>query len=149
MYKHGFAPRNGKMHPFYARWADMRTRTTNPNFKQYKDYGGRGIKCLWLTFDDFKRDMYSSFQEHAANHGSSNTTLDRINNNGDYCKDNCRWATRQQQGQKSRRTLKITWNGRTQNLRQWAKELNVNYQSIQGRIHDYAWSVERAFTTPF
>ncbi len=73
----------------------MLSRCTNPNNKSYKHYGGRGIKVCerWKDFSKFKEDLYDSYIEHVKIYGEKNTTLDRIDVNGDYTMDNVRWAT--------------------------------------------------------
>ena len=74
-------------HRLYGTWTGMIHRCTNSNHKFYKNYGGRGIKVCdeWNEVQNFIEDMYPSFQE--------GLTLDRIDVNGHYCKDNCRWAS--------------------------------------------------------
>jgi len=81
-YKHGH-----HSHPLYATWAGMKSRVFNENCKEYKNYGGRGIKICdrWLVLDNFIEDMYPSYIE--------GLSLDRIHVNGNYCKENCRWET--------------------------------------------------------
>ena len=83
--------------PIYNAWINMKQRCTNPNYRGYSDYGGRGIKVCqpWLTsFEDFNEDMGSSWQP--------GLELDRIDVNGNYEPGNCRWVTKSKQNRNKR-----------------------------------------------
>lgn len=98
--KHGFTPA-GKPQPLeYRIWASMIQRCENPNDRSYKYYGGRGIKVCkrWHNFKFFIQDMGKK--------PTKNHSIDRIDNNGDYKKSNCRWATKKQQSNNRRNNKK-------------------------------------------
>ena len=133
---------------FYIIWLNIKQRCSNKKNPGYKYYGGRGIKCLWISFQEFKNDMYQSYVEHSKNFGEKETTIERKNNDGNYCKENCRWATPKEQTRNKRSNDLITFLGKTQTLIEWAEELNINRATLWDRLYDASWSVEKAFTTP-
>ena len=99
-FKHGYRPA-GKYIPIYRAWQGMRQRCYDVNCPQYKNYGGRGIYICkrWDKFENFLEDM--------GPHPGKGYSLDRKNNDGIYCKRNCRWATANEQ-QRNTRLVKIT-----------------------------------------
>lgn len=116
--------------PIHRIWSTMKSRCNNPNHEHYKHYGGRGIKVCdrWLDFNNFYADMGDPPFEGA--------TLDRINNDGDYCPENCRWATRKEQATNKRDrsdAVYLTHDGKTQTQAAWAKELGISPATIQSR----------------
>jgi len=87
----------------YRSWSEMKSRCINPNHQAYKNYGGRGILVCdeWSSFDVFYKDMGPA----------RGLSLDRIDNNGNYCRENCRWATAEQQCNNRRNNKKALWIG--------------------------------------
>ena len=129
--------------PEYRIWTDIKTRCYNKNHSSYSNYGGRGIKMCdrWLeSFDNFFEDM--------GKRPSKKYTLDRINNDGNYEKYNCRWATQSQQCRNQRRNHLITHNNKTQTLIDWVEELNLDYNLLERRLNHNKWSFEKAISTP-
>lgn len=124
----------------YNVWSSMKQRCLNKNNPSYKNYGGRGIMVCsrWAVFKNFLTDMGEM---------PKNKSIDRINNNGNYCKSNCRWADKFQQANNRRTNHLLTFKGKTQTVSQWAEELNINNNVIYGRIR-IGWSIKKAITTP-
>lgn len=102
-FKHGHN-KVGNRTPFYKLWVSMRARCYNPNNAGYKNYGARNIKMC----DEWRQD-YLNFLSWASSSGySKGLHLDRINNNGNYGPNNCRWVTKAENN-RNRRTTKINW----------------------------------------
>lgn len=110
-------------------WRAMKERCTNPKNNQYANYGGRGITYCpeWESFRQFYKDMGER---------PEGCSLERINNELGYGKDNCIWATREQQSINKRDNLLITYNDETKPLCVWVKELKLNYNFIYNRIRN-------------
>lgn len=124
----------------YKTWHRMKSRCCNPNDKDYKHYGARGINVCPEWLNNFKL-----FEIWALNNGfNENLTLDRINVNGDYTPNNCRWATWIQQQRNKRNNHYITYNGITKCLSEWTEELGLDYHRTKQRLN-MGVPIERAF----
>lgn len=94
---------------FYKKYMWAKRRCENINDEKYKSYWWRWIKILWHSFKEFKNDMYSSYIKHCKEFWEKETTLDRIDVNWNYCKDNCRWATWTEQMNNMQKSRKVTY----------------------------------------
>lgn len=120
--KHGCS----KTSDYYA-WKAMVQRCTNPSNKSFYCYGGRGIRVCerWMEFTNFVEDMGSP---------PSGMCLERKDNNGDYCPENCKWATMAEQNSNKSNNINISAMGKTMNLTHWAKQLGVYPNKIKSRM---------------
>lgn len=141
-YKNGFDFNNDSHYRIYMIWFDMKRRCNQPQNKRFNRYGGRGIKVCdeWLNFQSF-------FDWSLANGYKDDLTIDRVNKDGDYGPDNCRWADLITQANNRSNNHYITYQGKTQTMMEWSKELNMNYSTLRRRIN-LGWDVEEAFRRP-
>ena len=121
----------------YSTWRAMKSRCENPSVNGYKNYGGRGINVCdeWNDFECFLSDMG---EPPTAGH-----SIDRVDNNKSYSKENCKWASRTEQANNKRNNRRITAFGETKNLNQWAESSGIKRETIARRINK-GWSEERA-----
>ena len=116
----------------WAIWDNMKQRCYNSNNKAYKNYGGRGIKVC----DEWKGSSFS-FYNWAINNGyKEGLTLDRIDNEKDYCPQNCRWVTMAVQQNNKRTNRFFTYKGITKTIMQWSKDKNICYGTLIQRINN-------------
>lgn len=122
-------------------WAQMIQRCNNSNHIAYHRYGGRGIKVCeeWLKFENFFADMGDP---------PEGATLERVNNDGNYCKENCIWTSVKANARNRSSNVEITYEGRTQCIAAWEEELGFNYGTLWNRINTYKWPLEKAMTEP-
>jgi hypothetical protein len=125
----------------YAIWNGILTRCNNQKTKSYETYGGKGIKVCkeWLMFSNFWLDMKDTYFENA--------TIDRIDNNKGYSKENCRWATVKQQAQNKKKVTLYTHEGTTMCAGDWDKKLGLKNGTVYSRIKT-GWDTLKAITTP-
>lgn len=135
--KHGFSHKER----LYETWKNMRSRCNNPKNKRYAQYGGRGI-TICSEWDD-----YAVFREWAMSAGyQDDLTIDRINVDGNYCPENCQWATNHEQMNNMTKNRKITYRGETLSMSKWAERFGISYGTMNHRIQR-GWSMERIEAT--
>ena len=137
--------RHGWRHTrLYNTWDDMKKRCFNQNCPNYKWYGARGI-----TMCDEWCNSFVCFRDWALSSGyNDELTIDRVDVNGNYDPNNCRWVTIKEQANNKRTNRYLTFQGETHTITEWAQKLNVNRKTMWDRIARLGWSVERALTTP-
>lgn len=123
---HGHNPKSGSS-PTYKSWSSMLKRCTDPNAGSFRYYGGRGIEVCarWRTFENFLADMGER---------PRGTSIDRIDNNGNYEPGNCRWATARQQARNSRKAHEIECGGERLCLTEWQERTGVHAATIRSRL---------------
>ena len=131
---------------FYTIYCRIQQRCKNKNRTNYRFYGGKGIKSLWKSFEEFRDDMYESYQTHIVEFGEKNTTIERIDNDGNYCKKNCRWATWEEQRVNKTNNRFITFQGKTHCLAEWARIKKIKEGTISRRIDVLGWTIKKALT---
>ena len=150
--KHGETKSCGCMHHYYSHhqtntrlyhiWCTIKARCNRPTALKYKDYGGRGIKLCesWHKFENF--------YEWAISHGySDDLSIDRINNDGNYEPDNCRWTDNKTQANNTRANKRIEYNGEILTLSQLAEKYQISYTLLTKRLYR-GWNIDDAINIP-
>lgn len=128
--------------PEWHTWRGLKQRCMNRSHKAYHRYGGRGISvCLrWVdSFENFLADMGKK-PSHAHE-------LDRIDNDGPYSQENCRWVLRSVNNRNRSTTRMLTVAGRTRKVLEWAEDLGISCNTLRARLDD-GWSPEDAVSVP-
>lgn len=129
-------------------WYGMKQRCVYKKHNRYHNYGAKGIKIC----DEWLND-YAAFRDWALVNGydekakRGECTLDRIDVDGDYEPSNCRWVSMKEQNVNKSSNHKLTYNGETRTLKEWADACGIAYSTIMSRLR-YGWSIERALTYP-
>lgn len=145
-YSKEITSRSNKTHgksnqPIYNRYRAMMSRCYDSKSIQYKNYGERGILVDedWHTFEGFFSDMgYPPTPKHQ---------IDRINNDGPYSRENCRWITAKENVKNSPKTLKLLYKGKEKTIRELSEEYNLNWKCLKKRL-SLGWDLETALKTP-
>lgn len=127
----------------YSIWCGMKQRCNGINTSSYKEYGGRGILVCaeWLN-------SFETFKKWAIENGYTDVlSIDRINNDGNYSSDNCRWAADKEQCRNRRSNRILTNNGIAKTVAEWSEETGIKSNTIRRRIDAYGWDVNKALTT--
>ena len=127
----------------YDVWTAIKQRCFNKKSTAYQWYGKRGI-----TVCEEWESSYESFRDWSLRNGYIHgLTIDRIDSNGNYCPENCRWVTRRDQARNKRSSVKVTYKGITMNAADWADKIGMKRRTFHGRI-EKGWSAEKAIETP-
>lgn len=140
--KHGDCNVNSKFHRLYCIWKGMRSRCNNQNGQKYKDYGGRGIAVCeeWSEYVNFKNWALS-------NGYKDNLTIDRIDVNGNYEPNNCRWSDSFTQMNNMRTNTHIKYNNETYTISELARKYNLKQGTLIRRLN-LGWSIDNALNKP-
>lgn len=116
-------------HPIYRIWADMKSRCNNPKDTSWSNYGGRGIRVCdrWHKFEEFYKDMGPTYEE--------GLTIERNDNGGNYCKENCCWITKNQQKRNTRANRRIATPWGKIALVEAAERAGLSYKTVSGRVY--------------
>lgn len=125
----------------YEIWHGIKARCYNPNNKDFKNYGARGVTVCTQWKNDFE-----AFYNWATTHGyAEGLTIDRIDNDGNYEPSNCRWVSTREQNRNKRNIVWLEYNGATKTLSEWSRETGISVSVISNRLKR-GWSIEDALT---
>ena len=128
----------------YRTWGGMKQRCHNPNYHGFSEYGGRGI----YVCDRWRGDNgFENFLADMGRRPEGDYSIDRIDNDGPYSPENCRWATVRQQAKNRRSTVFLTIEGQTKSVGEWARERGMSEYLIYNRLRK-GWSHKDAVMKP-
>jgi hypothetical protein len=131
-------------HPIYMLWAKIKDRCGNQNSDNYENYGGRGISICAEWAESFPAFLAAVGERPSMGH-----SIDRYpNQNGNYEPGNVRWANRRQQANNMRRNRRVAFDGRVQNLAEWAREIGIKEVTLRSRLIYRKWTVRKSLTEP-
>lgn len=140
-YRHGYKTA-GKYSTEYSTWLNIRARCTNPSNASYERYGARGIRVCERWMADFL-----NFLEDMGRRPSLDHSIDRIDNDGDYFPENCRWATRKEQCRNRRSSKFLMFRGDEKTAAEWSELFGLSQRTLHYRLKS-GWGVEDALTRP-
>lgn len=141
-FKHGIT-KDSKGYRMLHIWNGMIGRTSSLNNKDFIKYGVRGIRVC----DEWKGDFKKFYDWSMSNGYEENLTIDRINNDGNYEPNNCRWATVKTQSNNRRNNVFLNFNNENHTIAQWGEIVGINSETIRARVNR-GWDVNKALTTP-
>ena len=126
--------------PLYCVWAAMKRRCFNKNVAYYEDYGGRGITVCdeWIDYIPFKEWALSTGYEEGL-------TIERIDVNGNYCPENCKWISLSEQNKNKRNSVRIEYNGQSYSIKEIAEITGLKERTVRGR-YERGWTPEQIFS---
>lgn len=121
-------------------WMGIKARCNNPKEQNYQYYGGKGIRICerWKKFENFWEDMKEGYDD--------TMTIERMNNDSDYCKDNCKWIPKSDQKYNKSSNCIIEYNDVSKPLIVWAEEYNINSKTLWARYYKYGFRGEKLFS---
>ncbi len=125
----------------YSVWRQMIQRCHNPKTHRFEDYGGRGITVCDRWREDFRNFLFDMGEP------PKGMSLERKDNNGPYSPENCRWASRKEQGDNKRNNVNLTFNGVTMTQADWSRATGLPVNTIRNRLL-LGWSIEKTLATP-
>ena len=139
---HG-AKRNGEVERLYSIWESMKRRCYSQSHEGYKYYGARGI----VVCDEWKND-YESFKKWSLSNGyNKSLTIDRINADGNYCPENCRWTSAKEQANNRRNNRVVEYDGERFTIAQLSEKTGLSYRTLDYRL-SHGWEVQKAIEQP-
>lgn len=140
-FKHGLSGKN--CHPLYRTWKNIKRRCYNEKSKDYRWYGAKGVTMC----DEWRTDFIVFYNWAISNGWGKDLQIDRIDFNGHYAPENCRWLTDLEQAQNTSQVKLVTYLGKIQSHSGWARELGLDRRKLSWRLAN-GWTVDEVFTIP-